>query len=57
MRVEVDCASLPRTLLMNPPVSHAEFEEFCRQSDNMRLEHTKEGMVLMNPPAGGYPIL
>jgi hypothetical protein len=45
---------LLRTMAINPPLSHAEFEGLCRNNDNIRLEHTKEGLVRMNPPAGGY---
>lgn len=39
---------------MDPPISDAEFEALCRDSDSLQFERTKEGQILMNPPAGGW---
>ena len=46
--------TLPRTLVFTPPLTEAEFEVLCRESDNIRFERTKEGTICMNPPAGGW---
>jgi Uma2 family endonuclease len=52
LRIETE--TLPRVLVLDPPVSDAEFEALCRENDNIRLERTKEGAVRMNPPTGGW---
>ena len=50
----IDTETLPRILVLDPPVTDAEFEALCRENDNVRLERTKEGAVRMNPPTGGW---
>ena len=45
---------LPRTMVMDPPLSDAEFEVLCRDNDCVQFERTKEGQIRMNPPAGGW---
>jgi len=52
--LRIDAETLPRVLVLNPPISDAEFEALCRENDNIRLERTKEGAVRMNPPTGGW---
>jgi Uma2 family endonuclease len=53
--LRIDPETLPRTLVLDPPVTDAEFEALCRDnSGGIRLERTKEGIVRMNPPAGGF---
>ncbi len=53
--LRIDPESLPRTLALDPPVTDAEFEALCRENvSNIRLERTKEGIVRMNPPTGGF---
>lgn len=53
--LRIDPETLPRTLALDPPVTDAEFEEMCRENvANIRLERTKEGIVRMNPPTGGF---
>ena len=52
--VRIDPETLPRVLILDPPVSDAEFETLCRQNDGVRLERTREGAVRVNPPAGGW---
>jgi Uma2 family endonuclease len=43
-----------RTLVPDPPLSDAEFEALCHAFDTVQFERTKEGVILMNPPAGGF---
>ena len=52
--VRIDPETLPRVLVLDPPVSDAEFESLCRENPDVRLERTREGAVRMNPPAGGW---
>jgi Uma2 family endonuclease len=52
--VRIDPETLPRVLVLDPPVSDAEFETLCRENADLRLERTREGAVRMNPPAGGW---
>jgi Uma2 family endonuclease len=52
--LRIDAEALPRVLVLDPPISDAEFEALCRENDNVRLERTKEGAVRMNPPTGGW---
>jgi len=53
--LRIDPEFLPRTLVLDPPVTDAEFEALCRDSrSSIQFERTKEGVVRMNPPAGGF---
>lgn len=52
--LRIDAETLPRVLVLDPPMSDAEFEVLCRENDNVQLERTKEGAVRMNPSAGGW---
>jgi Uma2 family endonuclease len=52
--LRIDAETLPRVLVLAPPISDAEFETMCHENDNVRLERTKEGAVRMNPPTGGW---
>ena len=48
--LRIEAETLPRVLVLDPPVSDAEFEALCRDNDNVRFERTKEGAIRMNPP-------
>lgn len=52
--LRIDAETLPRVVVLDPPITDAEFEALCRENDNVRLERTKEGAVSMNPPTGGW---
>ena len=47
-------AEKPRSLVLDPPLTDAELEALCAASDWFRFERTREGEILMNPPAGGF---
>lgn len=47
-----ETSSLPRSLAVEPPLTDAEFEAFCLQSEDMQIERTSEGVIRMNPPTG-----
>jgi Uma2 family endonuclease len=46
-------AETPRSILLEPPLSDAEFEILCERTESAFLERTKEGAILVNAPAGG----
>lgn len=52
--LRIEAETLPRMLMLDPPVSEAEFVALCRENDNVRFERTKEGAIRMNPPTGGW---
>src|ERR1039458_6218295 len=45
--------TLPRSLVVDPPMTNAELEAFCIENDWVRVERTREGVIRMNPPTGG----
>jgi Uma2 family endonuclease len=47
-------AEKPRSLVLDPPLTDAELEALCAASDWFRFERTREGEIMMNPPAGGF---
>ena len=49
----VDVRFAARTLVLDPPLTDAELEELCRANDIVQIERTREGVIHMNPPAGG----
>jgi Uma2 family endonuclease len=51
--LRVDPETLPRNLTLDPPLTDSEFEALCRGNENVQIERTKEGVIRMNPPAGG----
>jgi Uma2 family endonuclease len=50
----VDATTAARSLVLDPPLTDAELEALCRDNDNVQIERTREGVILMNPPAGGF---
>jgi len=47
-------AETPRSLVLDPQLTDCEFEALCAANDWFRFERTREGEILMNPPAGGF---
>jgi Uma2 family endonuclease len=52
--LRLDAETLPRVMVLDPPVTDGEFEALCRENGNVFFERTKEGAIRMNPPAGGW---
>jgi Uma2 family endonuclease len=50
----VDATTVARSLVLDPPLTDAELEALCRENDNVQIERTREGVIHMNPPAGGF---
>jgi Uma2 family endonuclease len=46
-------AAIPRSVVLDPPLTDAELEAVSVASDWFRLERSREGKILMHPPAGG----
>jgi Uma2 family endonuclease len=47
-------AETPRILVLDPPLTDAEFEALCAANDLIFFERTREGEILMHSPAGGF---
>jgi Uma2 family endonuclease len=47
-------AETPRSLVLDPPLTDAQFQELCFANDWFRFERTREGEILMHPPTGGF---
>ncbi len=47
-------AETPRSLVLDPPLTDAEFEALCAANDLIYFERTREGEILMQSPAGGF---
>jgi Uma2 family endonuclease len=45
-------AETPRRLVLDPPLTDAQFQELCASNDWFRYERTREGEILMHPPTG-----
>ena len=43
----------PRSIALHPPLSDEEFERLCESCEFGSVERTKEGTIIVNPPAGG----
>ena len=41
-------------MVLDPPLSDAQFQELCFANDWFRYERTREGEILMHPPTGGF---
>ena len=42
--------SLPRSLVLSPPLTDEELFSFCLENDNVRIERTKDGVIQVHPP-------
>jgi Uma2 family endonuclease len=45
-------AETPRSLVLDPPLTDAEFEALCAANDLILFERTREGEILMHSPTG-----
>lgn len=52
MSTILEIPTLPRSLVLNPPLTDEEFEKLCLRNDQLQLERTKEGEIVVNAPAG-----
>jgi len=52
MSTILEIPKLPSSVVLDPPLTDEEFEKLCAANDLVRLERTKEGTIIVNPPAG-----
>jgi|SRR5579862_42111 len=50
--LEIPIRNLQNTVVFDPPLTDEEFERMCMASELVKLERTKEGKIVLNPPAG-----
>jgi Uma2 family endonuclease len=43
----------PRSIALHPPLSDEEFERLCESCEFGSVERTREGTIIVDPPAGG----
>ena len=47
-------AETPRSLVLDPPLTDAQFQELCAANDLVYFERTEKGEILMRSPVGGF---
>ncbi len=50
MNTILEIPKLPSSVVLDPPLTDEEFEKLCAANDLVRLERTKEGTIVVNPP-------
>jgi len=54
MSTFLEIPALPsRSIVLHPPLSDEEFERLCERTEGAFLERTREGTIIVDPPAGG----
>jgi len=48
INVALAIPALPRTLMLDPPLTDQQFEQLCMRNDQAQLERTKEGKIIVN---------
>jgi len=48
INVALAIPALPRTLVLDPPLTDEEFEQLCMRNELAKLERTKEGKIIVN---------
>ena len=51
-QIQDDAYIGPDLINVIPPVTHEQFEEFCRKYSKLRLELTSTGELIVMPPTG-----
>lgn len=52
MSTVLEIPKLPSSLVLNPPLTDEEFENLCAINEQVQLERTREGMIVVNAPVG-----
>ncbi len=52
MSTVLEIPKLPSSLVLDPPLTDEEFENFCAINEQVQLERTREGMIVVNAPVG-----
>ena len=48
--VRIDAETLPRLVVLDPPMTDEEFEALCPENDSVQFERTWGGAVRIKPP-------
>ena len=49
--LEIPIPKVQNTLVIDPPLTDEEFERMCMTAELVKLERTKDGKIVVNPPA------
>jgi Uma2 family endonuclease len=52
MNTALDIPREVRSIVIDPSLTDEEFEKLCGSIEFFRLERTKEGKIIVNPPTG-----
>jgi len=50
--LEIPIPKVQNTVVIDPPLTDEEFERMCMTAELVKLERTKDGKIVVNPPAG-----
>jgi Uma2 family endonuclease len=50
--LEIPIPKVQNTVVIDPPLSDEEFERMCMTAELVKLERTKDGKIVVNPPTG-----
>jgi len=50
--LEIPIPKVRNTVVIDPPLTDEEFERMCMTAELVKLERTKDGKIVVNPPAG-----
>ncbi len=50
--LEIPIPRVRNTVVIDPPLTDEEFERMCMTAETVKLERTKDGKIVVNPPAG-----
>jgi Uma2 family endonuclease len=48
----LEIPKLPSRVILEPPLTDEEFEQMSTANELVKLERTKEGKIIVNPPTG-----
>lgn len=52
MNASLEIPKLPNSVVLDPPLTDEEFEQLSAANELVKLERSKEGKIIVNPPAG-----
>jgi len=52
MNTILEIPKLPNSIVLEPPLTDEEFEQMSMANELVKLERTKEGTIVVNPPTG-----
>ena len=52
MNTVLEIPKLISSVVLEPPLTDEEFEKLCMSTESVKLERSKEGKIIVNPPAG-----